>query len=427
MRFIIPIILVGAAMLHSAVAKTVFAHFMTQNSYSYAVADWTNEFQIAQGIGIDGFALNTATNSYELDRMNDAFSAAEPLGFKLFISFDMSYGWTSDAIVSAVTAHAGSSAYFQWNGKPLVSTYSGEGNGDSFWAGVKSTLAGQGHTVSFAPAFTSYRDPSNADSLLSTFPSIDGFFNWWSWPADTNSNLTTDTDVAYQKAIKSRTGSYIMSVSPWQFKDIDPSNAQDNWVEYSDTLWKYRWEQAAQQVIPDIVEIVTWNDYPESHYISDIFPKSDLGDLAPQYVTGFTHAAWRDVAKYYISLYKNGKAPAITTNEVVYWYRTHPKGVTCSGGTKPRNSDFPADEVFALAILKDNATFSIDVGSTHVTFDVPAGVTLRSAPFSSDASQTPVIKILQSGTAIASGTGAKAITQNCTYYNFNPIVGSVSA
>jgi hypothetical protein len=33
----------------------------------------------------------------------------------------------------------------------------------------------------------------------------------WSWPADTNSQLTTATDLAYQKAIKgSRTGPYIM-------------------------------------------------------------------------------------------------------------------------------------------------------------------------------------------------------------------------
>lgn len=29
-------------------------------------------------------------------------------------------------------------------------------------------------------------------------------------PADTNTELTTDTDLAYQKAIKSRTGPYIM-------------------------------------------------------------------------------------------------------------------------------------------------------------------------------------------------------------------------
>jgi glucan endo-1,3-alpha-glucosidase len=55
----------------------------------------------------------------------------------------------------------------------------------------------------------------------------------------------------------------VLAVSPWQFKELGGGN---NWVEQSDTLWKYRWEQTLQ-VKPDIVEIVTWNDYGESHYI----------------------------------------------------------------------------------------------------------------------------------------------------------------
>lgn len=43
-------------------------------------------------------------------------------------------------------------------------------------------------------------------------------------------------------------------MSPWQFKNL---NTTDNdWVEYSDTLWHYL--QAIQDVQPDIVEIVTW-------------------------------------------------------------------------------------------------------------------------------------------------------------------------
>ena len=69
----------------------------------------------------------------------------------------------------------------RWNGDVLLSTFAGESSGDSFFAGVKSALAAKGTTISFAPAFTTYRDPSKASSLLSNFPSIDGFFNWFSW------------------------------------------------------------------------------------------------------------------------------------------------------------------------------------------------------------------------------------------------------
>lgn len=60
-----------------------------------------------------------------------------------------------------------------------------------------------------------------------------------------------------------------------------------------------------------VLTSVTWNDYAESHYIGDINPNVDLGDLAPQYVDGFVHGAWRDVAKYYIQWYKNGAAPPV--------------------------------------------------------------------------------------------------------------------
>lgn len=100
------------------------------------------------------------------------------------------------------------------------------------------------------------------------------------------------------------------AVSPWQFKNL---GGEQNWVEQSDKLWKYRWEQAIQ-LKPDIVEIVTWNDYAESHYIGDINPIVNLGDLAPHYVNGFVHAPWRVVAQYYISVYKTGSATITVSN-----------------------------------------------------------------------------------------------------------------
>lgn len=123
-------------------------------------------------------------NDYETDKLVDAYAAAESLNFKLFMSFDMSYTWSVTDMVNIVSAHASSSAQYLWNGDVLVSTYSGDSGStatDSFWSGFKSDLASQGITISLAPAFTTYRDPSLASSLLSTYPSIDGFFNWWSW------------------------------------------------------------------------------------------------------------------------------------------------------------------------------------------------------------------------------------------------------
>ncbi|KAF7978719.1 hypothetical protein HWV62_45005 [Athelia sp. TMB] len=419
-------VLASATLTRVAQAQTVFAHFMVQNSYSYAQSDWTADMQAAQAIGIDGFALNIATETpnYEIGKMADAYTAAEALGFKLWISFDMSYDWAEADMVSLVSTHAASSASYQWNGKPLVSTYSGESQGDSFWSSFKSTLSSSGIDIVLAPAFTSYRDPSDASSLLSTFASIDGFFNWWSWPADVDSLLTTDTDLAYQSAIAARGGPYIMGVSPWQFKNIDGAG---DWVELSDTLWNYRWQQAVEDVKPDIVEIITWNDYGESHYISDINPIVNLGSQAPLYVDGFDHSHWRDVAEYYIKYFKAGSAPAVTTDEVVFWYRAYPKAESCSTGTLPRNSNFPADAVFALAMMSQPANVTLAIGSQSTTFYAPAGLTMGSVPFPTEDEQIPYIEIDRAGNKVASGYGSMYVKQTgCTYYNFNPFVGAVS-
>ncbi|KAG8874537.1 hypothetical protein FRB97_005837 [Tulasnella sp. 331] len=266
---------------------------MAQNAYLYSVIDWSNDINMAERTGIDGFSLSIAQNDYKVPRIADAYTAS---------------------------ADATSANTFKCNNNVLGSTYLGESYGDAFWAGFKSALVAQGITVTLAPAFRSFRDLTLARSLLSTFPSINGFFNWWSWPADTNRNLTTATDLAYQSAI-------------------------NNWAELSDTLWDYRWEQTASQVVPDIVEIVICrNDYSKSHYIGDINPNVDRGTLAPNY---------------------NGVSPAGTDDQVISWYRAHPKGITCNAGTFPRNAAFPVDAVFAMVILSDGATMTLDIDSDH--------------------------------------------------------------
>jgi glucan endo-1,3-alpha-glucosidase len=109
-----------------------------------------------------------------------------------------------------------------------------------------------------------------------------------------------------------------------------------NWVEYSDFLWTYRWNQAIQDVNPDIIEIgmfpyllftyqeaqptpVTWNDYAESHYIGDINPNVVLDPDAQQYVLGMVHSPWRIPAQHFIQWWKTGSEQPITvcpfTNE----------------------------------------------------------------------------------------------------------------
>ncbi|KZV73237.1 glycoside hydrolase family 71 protein [Peniophora sp. CONT] len=430
MRFALTLVSVAAIAARSAWAKAVFAHFMVANTDSFNEAQWRTEISAAKAIGIQGFVLNTAGNSYEPNQISTAYSVAESLGgFSFFYSFDFAHPWSVSEMASYISAHAGSTATYKWNNAVLVSSFSGQDNGNSFWASLKSTLSSEAITISLAPAFISYRDPGQAQTLLNNFPSIDGFTNWWSWPADNGNLLTTQTDLAYQSAVKSsRTGPFIMAVSPWQFKNLGSSGGDtgNDWVELSDTLIKYRWEQAINDVKPDIVEIVTWNDYAESHYIGALNSNVYMDADAHAYVDGADHTPWQIIMKYYISWYLNGAAPAVTKDQVVVWYRLHPKGAVCNTGTLPRNSQYPADAVFGFALLTSAATVTMDIGSNnHAEWNAPAGVSIGSVPFPTDDNQIPYIQIERNGAVVQSGYGAATWSKSCQTYNFNPFVGVI--
>lgn len=115
----------------------------------------------------------------------------------------------------------------------------------------------------------------------------------------------------------------------------------------------------------------------------------------------------------------------VQTDEVVFWYRGYPKAISCSTGTEPRNSDFPVDAVFALAMLKDTATVQLTVGENTVSFTAGPGLTLGSVPFSTKDQQTPSVSVSRNGTTVVQGSGGRPInTTACDYCKISPIFPS---
>ncbi|KAK5713814.1 hypothetical protein LTR17_017440 [Elasticomyces elasticus] len=338
------------------------------------------------------------SSDWYVNRIDDAFTTLAANNFKLVHSFDMSYtasacsiGWNTTFMASMISRYATNSAAYLWDNDLLVSTYAGEGYGNDFFLELKSVLNSEGLPITLSPALTTYsvtaqtQDPTSTfNGMLTDYSALDGFLN---------------------------------SVSPWQFKDLN-DGGYDSWAEYSDVLFPNRWDQAISTVKPDIVEIITWNDFPESHYIRDLPATSgpastQLGDTG-NYVYGQTHAAWRIM---------------VTDDRVVFWYRIHPKGVSCNGGTNNngvvRNAAFPADAVFAWALVTDDSTISMTVGSNeNWTFDAKAGTpTLNMVPFPSGIDNAyPTVTVGRGGTMLQTGTGSVAITQACSYENYNPVV-----
>lgn len=226
--------ILSALAFKTSSAASVFAHFMVQNSYAYDVDQWKTDIEAAQQVGIDGFALNwtppncQADESWAIDRIDDAFTAAEDMGFKLMYSFDMSWTdckvyWNTSFMQDMITKYAGSSATYRWNSNILVSTYGGDQvkhYGNSFFQTLKDNMKYWNNAITLAPALTTYSMAAQTDAkkqasrLISDFSSIDGYFNWQAWPLNVDNNITATPDQAFQAALKNagKTGPYIMGM-----------------------------------------------------------------------------------------------------------------------------------------------------------------------------------------------------------------------
>jgi glucan endo-1,3-alpha-glucosidase len=443
-----------------ASATDVFAHFMVQNAWAYNQAQWKADMQSAKSIGIDAFAMNwmppdcQSGLSWQESRIDDAYKAAEEVGFKITHSFDMSWTecnnggyWNTTYMADVLQKHASSKATYRWNSNMLVTTYGGDAvkqYGNLFFADLKLKMRLSGNAISFTPALTTYSTKAQKDAegaayeMIQDFPTTDGYFNWQAWPMSNNINNTCTPDEAFQYQMKKagKTGPYIMAVSPWQFKDLDNGSGSDAWVAPGDWLFVKRLEAIAQQdVKPDIIELLTWNDWCESHYLRDLPGNStsatDYADLSSMqaYVAGQNHSPWRIITKYYISWWKNGKQPEITEDQVVFWYRVHAKDAQCNqGSANIRNSDMLEDAVFAWAAVTKDSTISMSLGSnTYYNFDADAsGPALGSIPFPKQLNgDRPIVAIMQDGKTAYYGEGSKPVTSWCSTKNFNPVVNLV--
>lgn len=100
-------------------------------------------------------------------------------------------------------------------------------------------------------------------------------------------------------------------------------------------LWYDRWQEV-WYIQPDFVEILTWNDYGESHYIGPVH-KQDMtafttGEAPYNYVTDMPHDGSRLFLPYIIDMYKDGTA-TINQEGLTAWYRLTPKdSAECTDG-----------------------------------------------------------------------------------------------
>ncbi|KAH9485734.1 Glucan endo-1,3-alpha-glucosidase agn1 [Psilocybe cubensis] len=426
----------------SATRNYVFAHFMVGNTYPYTIDDWYQDIKLAASYNIDGFVLNVGREDWQRQRCADCFAASKRLpestNFKFFFSFDMTSipGGSSDDVWifrEYISANYKSPRMFRHprtNGV-VVSTFSGENNSfgrgsmENGWAYVKSELS-KIVPIYFIPSF--FINPSRYHGISA----MDGAFNWnGGWPIHLHAgsprheieNPSLDSDQSHlQNLSGGRT--FMAAVSPWFFTHYGVNSWNKNWIYRGDD-WLYvrRWEQLiSMRDNIDIAQIISWNDYGESHYIG---PIKGAQPNSQAWVDGYPHEAWLPLTQYYTKAFQTGKYPAITKDRVFMWARPHPKHATSADPVpRPNNWELTDDTAWIVVFATAPARISVYTNENSAdkkNYDVKAGVTKLSFELKADEGMK-VSLIRDNKTVVVCNPMAYRFESRPGVYNFNAYV-----
>ncbi|KAJ5129956.1 CAZyme family GH71 [Penicillium bovifimosum] len=426
-----------AAKRQSSGDRLVFAHFMigiTSNRHS--ASDYDDDMRRAKSLGIDAFALNIGVDPYTDQQLQFAYDSAANNDMKVFLSFDFNWYHTdqTSAIGQKIAQYASRPAQLIVDDKVFVSSFAGDE------LNVAALRAAVGRSIFFAPNF----HPSQGTNIAQ----VDGLLNWMAWPNNGNNKAPTpghnisvaDGDREYINALNGK--AYVAPASPWFFTHFGSEvSYSKNWNFPSDLLWYDRWNEILAMK-PRFVEIITWNDYGESHYIGPLnSPHTDDG--ASKWVNDMPHDGWLDISKPYIAAFKAGESSPnryITSDELVYWYRPAPRGVdcdatdTCMGPAnngsgnyfigRPDGWQTMSDSVFVVSLLTSPASIEVHSGDYVYNYDAPAGASAKAVPMGVGSQRFTVTR---NGQSVLSGTSLKDIINGCVcgLYNFNAYVGTL--
>ncbi|KAK1988336.1 family 71 glycosyl hydrolase [Colletotrichum cereale] len=335
-------------------AAAVIAHFMLINTRNYTLGDFEDDFRLAKEAHIDAFALNMGlTDPHTAEALEDAFTAAKTVGFQLFFSFDYNGGylggkpWPKETILAMGDEYFRRDEYFKYAGQPVASTFEGTENAED-WIEIKQKTG-----AFFIPDWSSV-SPEKALGLAGGV--ADGLFSWDAWPIG-DEDMTSKGDAAYEWALKGKP--YMMPVSPWFYTNLPGYNK--NWVWRGDDLWFDRWTQV-MEIMPTFVQIISWNDYGESHHIgpvrSNAMEAFDVGKAPFNYALDHPHDGWRHALPFLVDSYKAAVQPDIRNESLTTWYRSSP-ALACKDGGTTVNMAARSQQVLAAAeVVKDKIFYS---------------------------------------------------------------------
>ncbi|EPY54294.1 glucan endo-1,3-alpha-glucosidase Agn2 [Schizosaccharomyces cryophilus OY26] len=422
--------------------KSVVAHFMMGLTSTYQQSDFEWDINNAIIYGFDGFALNFGNDDWMMDKLKLMYDAADAVNkdFKLYLMLDMAAmgSVSADVATNYVKTFAKRSHQATIDGKIVVGTFSGESINfgqssvnDGWQTQFKDALASAGINIFFIPCWS-----LDASTIYEKYTVADCFLKWNCWPYYSGSPMSDSEDQVYMQHAKGNKKKYMGAVSPCMFTHF----SDKNFVFFSEGLWYTRWLQMIK-LQPNYLQVVTWNDYGESHYIGPTnnnaaFPVS--GSNSHEWVDQFTHVPLAGTLPYFIQMYKQGTTDLPSNfngpSTLFFTYRIHSKNAKANGDSigQPENYQNSKDEIDVIAFSKSSFSLKVSVNGTVLgTVNMQAGVTSNSFSFvvnDKTVAGLPLFQIYEGSSEVSQATGPLSILADdkVTQYNFNLCCGSLN-
>ncbi|GAA5824303.1 hypothetical protein JCM3770_004457 [Rhodotorula araucariae] len=414
--------------------RPVFAHVVQGDFQTYSQDDYAADMALALSAGIDAFALNVGRDASDGAQLDKAFAAAESIGFRCFFSLDMNYfnreGASAAILDEYIGKYGAREGHFEWDGKAFLSTFSGEVPGtfldgapsfddsNAKWTVVLDQAKDKiGKEIYFAPDW-------NDVALVPKNTWGGGIMSWAAWGDKGRTNdMTLSQDESYLAAAAAAGLDYLAPVAAFFYVHVAAGN---NYVLQSNDflLPKHYEDLISLNPGPAFVELLSWNDFGEAHYLGPVRQSAGIPEGAKDYVNTASsdHTPMLWLSAYWNIWFKSGSPPAITSEAVIYWYRPHPASATASDDpiAKPEFADTLEDKIQAVVFVPPGskaARLVVTTGGKETEPQaVKEGVNLISVNFAAGA--TGVSLQDADGNELLGGSG-KDIVDSPTTYDYN--------
>lgn len=167
----------------------------------------------------------------------------------------------------------------------------------------------------------------------------------------------------------------MMGVSPIQVKHID---SNQNWYRRGEDNLENRFGQVLA-LQPDMIQLQTWNDGGEGHYMGTLWPEPMTNSPITKLVNGYDHKGYWQVLPAFIQAWKRGDrntANMYPTNgktvQGTFWHHTLTRDATCNDPL-PKSTDITKnveDVVSGIVLVqagKSNLVAVVRSGTKELT------------------------------------------------------------